>query len=74
MCGITGIFTKGEKAEENRESVNKAMSALRHRGPDNQGVFNSANASLGHTRLSIIDTSVASNQPFYSLDKRHVII
>jgi asparagine synthase (glutamine-hydrolysing) len=74
VCGITGIFTKGEKAEENRESVNKAMSALRHRGPDNQGIFSSGNASLGHTRLSIIDTSAASNQPFYSSDNRYVIV
>jgi len=74
VCGITGIFTNGDKAENYKETVNKAVNALHHRGPDNQGVFCGKNVLLGHTRLSIIDTSTGSSQPFYSYDKRYVMV
>lgn len=47
---------------------------MHHRGPDNSGFFTDSNVALGHARLSIIDTSEASNQPFYSADKRYAII
>ena len=38
------------------------------------GFYNSQDALLGHTRLSIIDTSESSSQPFYSHDKRYVMV
>ncbi len=74
MCGITGIFTHTENAENYREALNKAISALHHRGPDNEGTYFHEHAALGQTRLSIIDTSPGSNQPFYSADKRYVLV
>ena len=74
MCGITGIFTHTENAENYKEAISKAVSALHHRGPDTNGIFSHQFAALGHTRLSIIDTSAASAQPFYSADKRYVMV
>jgi asparagine synthase (glutamine-hydrolysing) len=74
VCGITGIFTHTENAENYNEALSKAISALHHRGPDANGYFSHQSAALGHTRLSIIDTSTASAQPFYSADKRYVMV
>ena len=37
--------------------------ALRHRGPDGQGFWESGQATLVHTRLAIIDLSDAGSQP-----------
>ncbi|MGP8216185.1 MAG: asparagine synthase (glutamine-hydrolyzing) [Bacteroidia bacterium] len=74
MCGITGILTHTESAEKYKEYLSKAVTALHHRGPDAQGYYAHECAALGHTRLSIIDTSSASAQPFYSADGRFVIV
>src|SRR5581483_258124 len=47
---------------------------MHHRGPDNQAYFTDTHCAFGHARLSIIDTTKASDQPFYSDDKRYVIV
>jgi len=55
------------------------LSAIQHRGFDDEGTWTSAplsdgsQASLGHRRLSIIDTSVAGHQPMVSQDGRYVV-
>lgn len=74
MCGITGILTISEEATRYLGAVKLATAALHHRGPDTYGSFAGQNALLGHTRLSIIDVSHASDQPFYSIDGRYVIV
>lgn len=74
MCGITGIFTHNEEAKNYVDKVKDAIGAMHHRGPDNIGFYTGTNAALGHARLSIIDTSDASAQPFYSTDKRYVMV
>lgn len=72
MCGIAGIF--GLHGLSDAEATAARMTAaLAHRGPDAQGVWKGANAVLGHRRLSIIDLSEASNQPFHSTDGRFAI-
>lgn len=56
------------------------LKAIEHRGFDDEGVFvseqfgkNELKACFGHRRLSIIDTSSAGHQPFFSADKRFVL-
>lgn len=74
MCGING-FIAGTFSTEQKTAVVKKMNAtLAHRGPDNDGIWNDDNVCLGHRRLSIIDLSIESNQPFFSSDKRYVIV
>ena len=71
MCGIAGFWGKGN------ESVMQAMTeALHHRGPDFTGTFFDPKMALGlgHARLSILDLSAGAHQPFFSEDKRFVII
>lgn len=73
MCGITGayFFTQNTISEQ---KFHDALHTLRLRGPDAQGLFYNYPAVLGQTRLSIIDTSEKAHQPFWSADKRYVIV
>jgi len=72
MCGIAGIHGL-EGIAEPEALVRRMNAAMAHRGPDADGVLRRGNAVLGHRRLSIIDLSPASNQPFISVDGRHAI-
>jgi asparagine synthase (glutamine-hydrolysing) len=71
MCGIAGCFGSADA-----EIVRRMMEALRHRGPDDAGVWSNAEAgvALGHTRLSIIDCSAAGRQPMTSADGRLTVV
>jgi asparagine synthase (glutamine-hydrolysing) len=44
------------------------IATLRHRGPDDEGVWTDGRAGLAHARLSIIDLSPAAHQPMASAD------
>jgi len=74
MCGITGIFTLNK--QQNPNWIKKMTNVISHRGPDADGFFmaNSKKLSLGHRRLSIIDLSVAANQPMYSSCRNFVMV
>ncbi len=74
MCGINGFISQSFSQEQKKQLVQKMNTRLAHRGPDNDSVWSNDLISLGHRRLSIIDLSVESNQPFLSNDKRYVII
>ena len=65
MCGVFGWFSFGCALSEGEvNAAVKATATLAHRGPDNQGIWQSPNVFLGHRRLTIIDLSEAANQPF----------
>ena len=64
MCGICG-FIGGEQKTEVLKSM---MEAIRHRGPDENGIFEGDGVSLGFCRLSIIDLK-SGNQPIFNEDK-----
>lgn len=67
MCGIVGLFSKRANWD-----ISKALEAIGSRGPDNTGVYQDEFAYLGHTRLSIIDETSRSNQPF-TIDGRYYL-
>jgi asparagine synthase (glutamine-hydrolysing) len=74
MCGING-FISGTYTGAQKLSVVRSMNArLAHRGPDNDGTWHDEVVCLGHRRLSIIDLSAESNQPFFSNDRRYVVV
>lgn len=63
MCGICGFV--GDFSENQAIAmIQKMTDAISHRGPDAEGVFHKNGYTIGHRRLSIIDTSSAGNQPF----------
>ena len=73
MCGICGIveFTDGHIDEA---TVGRMAEVIRHRGPDDIGVYTSSGVGLGHTRLSIIDLSESGHQPMVSHDGGCVLV
>ena len=74
MCGINGIlFNKNFNINKIREYINTMNSVLSHRGPDHSDIYLNENLGLGHTRLSIIDTSSLGNQPMVSFSGRYVM-
>ncbi len=74
MCGITGVFNFYDKITTEIENVKNAVSRLENRGPNNKGVYTHNNISLGHTRLSVIDTSDNANQPLTDETKNYTIV
>jgi asparagine synthase (glutamine-hydrolysing) len=63
MCGVAGAFCQPDGARLVRAMVDR----IGHRGPDATGLADlspDASVQLGHRRLSIIDLSTASDQPF----------
>jgi len=54
--------------------VRKMTDAIAHRGPDADGFFFALGVGLGHRRLSIIDLSAESNQPFHDESGRYVMV
>ena len=60
MCGINGIISS-ESLDLN--NIYKMNSAIKHRGPDDEGALKYKNVLLGHVRLSIIDLSKNGKQP-----------
>jgi asparagine synthase (glutamine-hydrolysing) len=61
MCGIAGKLHWGTGFDA--ELMKKMNHAIRHRGPDDEGILELGNISLGHRRLSIIDLSAEARQP-----------
>lgn len=75
MCGLAGFaFSPSFALEEER--LRAALAAMRHRGPDDAGVFMDAEQSIGlaHARLSILDLSPLGHQPMLSDDGRVVLV
>ena len=61
MCGIAGIYNYHSPNEPSLElSIKKMLSVIRHRGPDESGMYLGKNLGIGSVRLSIID--LASGQ------------
>jgi asparagine synthase (glutamine-hydrolysing) len=61
MCGIAGIVSEPGANLEPR--VRLMTEAMRHRGPDDWGVWSDEVCALGHRRLAIIDLSAAGRNP-----------
>jgi asparagine synthase (glutamine-hydrolysing) len=74
MCGIAGVIAFTENGREKFSLLDNAIKTLEKRGPDSKGVFIHQNVALGHTRLSIIDTTSAASQPFTDESGRYTII
>ena len=73
MCGIVGIVRFDEKPIK-KESLTTMMQTIKHRGPDDEGVFIDGHVGLGHVRLSILDLSEAGHQPMTDPTGRYTII
>lgn len=67
MCGIAGILNRSECREVTSGTIKRMLSAIKHRGPDEFGVYKNDQVALAHARLSIIDLS-GGQQPMSNED------
>jgi asparagine synthase (glutamine-hydrolysing) len=72
MCGIAGIFNLNQKRVEPALLV-RMIERIRHRGPDDWGIFTDKQVGLAHARLSIIDLA-SGQQPMHNEDKSLSIV
>jgi len=68
MCGIVGIYNLTKYHPIDQSLLEHMLGLIRHRGPDESGIYCDGYIGLGNTRLSIIDLSTGS-QPIANEDK-----
>src|SRR3990170_5620889 len=73
MCGLVGVFNLTQ-APIASSLIKRMVVAVKHRGPDGEGVFIAENIALGHRRLAILDPSSKGAQPMTSHSGRWVIV
>ncbi len=70
MCGILGAFNR----KIPKDILIRCIDMIKHRGPDDRGIWQDSLCSLAHRRLSILDLSEAGKQPMQSANGRFCII
>lgn len=69
MCGIAGAVSSDlHERSDGRGSMLRMLGMLRHRGPDQFGIYDDGRAALGSARLSIIDVA-GGQQPISNEDE-----
>jgi asparagine synthase (glutamine-hydrolysing) len=72
LCGIAG-YTRIYNGFSSQASISRTLDDLVHRGPDEQGIFESKHVALGAVRLRIIDLA-GGHQPAISEDGDVVVV
>lgn len=67
MCGIVGVLNVREPQPIPEKVLPQMLSTIRHRGPDEFGIYRDDWVNLGNARLSIIDLS-GGQQPICNED------
>jgi asparagine synthase (glutamine-hydrolysing) len=70
MCGICGVVQVGGPSREvvPQDVLERMTDVLRHRGPNDRGIFTAPGVAFGVRRLSIIDVE-GGHQPFPNEDE-----
>jgi asparagine synthase (glutamine-hydrolysing) len=63
MCGVAAIAGGRLRADESDRLIRAVTASLAHRGPDHSACVISDGVALGHTRLRVVDSSAAADQP-----------
>ena len=74
MCGFFGIFQLNSETEPDRDKLALTAKMLSHRGPDSSGIYADSTVGFVHTRLSLLDLSSRSNQPFWDSQQRYCLL
>ncbi len=74
MCGIGGIVALTSRVPTPaREALARMAGAMRHRGPDEFGIYRDQRVGLAHARLSIIDIT-SGQQPMADVQNETCIV
>jgi asparagine synthase (glutamine-hydrolysing) len=68
MCGISGIVQFSRDGQVDTGILRRMCAAMRHRGPDDEGIYTDGRVGLGMRRLSIVDLATG-HQPISNEDK-----
>lgn len=68
MCGITGALNLNMGTPPSEAVLRQMLAMIRHRGPDEFGIYLDNHIGLGSARLSIVDLS-GGQQPICNEDK-----
>ena len=74
MCGIFGIRFSRAEVTVDEARLRQSIAAIAHRGPDASVVFSDPGLGLAHARLSLVDVSSRSDQPFHDESGRYVLV
>lgn len=66
MCAIAGIISLVHSQTQRENIISFFLDLMAHRGPNGRNIYSDRNITLGHCRLSVIDLSPASSQPFHT--------
>jgi asparagine synthase (glutamine-hydrolysing) len=73
MCGLTGFLAARGSTPDTEAAIEQSLIQMRHRGPDDSGIWSDADVVIGFRRLSIIDLD-HSHQPMPYLNQRYHLI
>src|SRR5690348_1726167 len=73
MCGICGVYSYGTAEPVGSDLLGSMLASIRHRGPDDEGMYFDVGLGLGSRRLSIIDLAGGS-QPIFNEDRSVVFV
>src|SRR5262249_58662235 len=73
VCGLSGFLSADGTAAEVAGGIDGSLKDMRHRGPDEGGVWQDGDVAIGFRRLSIIDID-HSHQPLPWLGGRYHLI
>lgn len=73
MCGIVGIV-RFDGGSVKKELLSSMLHTIKHRGPDDEGIYIDRHIGLGHVRLSILDLTEAGHQPMTDPSGRYTIV
>ncbi|KNF07745.1 asparagine synthetase [Gottschalkia purinilytica] len=73
MCGFITFFSNSSLDDNSKDKLEVMLNSLKHRGPDEKGVYHDDKVFLGFCRLSIIDLE-NGKQPFsYDYNNYHIV-
>lgn len=73
MCGIVGVFNLTDAPPIREVQLRQMLAMIRHRGPDQFGIYLDEHIGMGNARLSIIDLS-SGQQPIANEDETLFIV
>ncbi|MBN2472494.1 MAG: asparagine synthase (glutamine-hydrolyzing) [Anaerolineae bacterium] len=73
MCGIVGVLNLTTPNGIDEIRLRQMLALIRHRGPDQFGIYRDSHVGLGSARLSIIDLSTGQ-QPIANEDRSQWIV
>ena len=73
MCGIAGYLNLREEEPPSEALLRQMLAMIRHRGPDQFGIYLANGIGMGNARLSIVDLA-SGQQPIATEDERFWIV